>query len=147
MNSEHMNAYQFCRDMYQHLRARGHSPRFIAAFANRSPSTLRRYMSEPGTTAALKPPAEVTGSLVTLINFSTSDVRASTQDEVRNQECWIDVVNGGIVPRKILAEIAGVDDHHLDWVGRSHPLFGIQPSQDQVLRAQATEALMQRTAA
>lgn len=147
MNSDHMNAYQFCRDMYQHLRRLGVSPSFIADFVDRSQSALRRYMCEPGTSASQKPPLEVTDHLVALVDLSTQERRAMTEDEARNQARWIDIVNGGEVPAVILADIAGVDVRHLAWVGRSHPIYGIQPSEDQVLRAQATEALMQRAAA
>jgi hypothetical protein len=147
VNSDHMNAYQFCRDMYQHLRGRGLSPKFIAGFVARSQSALRRYMCEPGTVAAQKPPIEVTDRLVALVDLSTGERRVQTMDEARNQAHWIGIVNGEGVPAVILADIAGVDLRHLAWVGRSHPIYGIQPSEDQVRRAMATEALMQRSAA
>lgn len=147
MNSDHMIAYQFCRDMYRHLRGLGVSPTFISGCVGRSQSALRRYMCEPGTAAAQKPPIDATDRLVALVDLSTQERRQLTEDEARNQARWIDIVNGGGVPNVILADIAGVDIRHLAWVGRSHPIYGIQPSDDQVLRAQATEALLQRTAA
>ncbi|MQV12185.1 hypothetical protein GHL01_00300 [Sinorhizobium meliloti] len=147
MNSEHMTGYQFCRDMYQDLRKRGLSPKFIAEFVGRSNAALRRYMSEPGTVSAQKPPVEVTDRLVALVDLSTSERRVSTEAEIRHQRAWIDVVNSDIVPHTFLADIAGVSTHHLAWVGRSHPEYGIQPTEDQVLRAMATEALMQGAAA
>jgi hypothetical protein len=133
--------------MYQHLRSLGVSPKFVAEFVGRSQSALRRYMCEPGTTAAQKPPIDVTDRLVVLIDLSTQERRVQTVDEARNQARWIEIVNGGGVPAVILADIAGVDVRRLAWVGKNHPIFGIQPSEDQVLRAQATEALMQRAAA
>lgn len=147
MNSEHMNAYQFCRDMYQHLRSMGFAPRFVANFVGRSESAMRRYMSEPGTKASQMPPVAVTDRMVVLIHMSTSARPDLTVDEFRLMCEWTDIVNRGDVPDVILADIAGVSRRHLVWVGRSHPSFGIQPSEDMVACARATEALMQGAAA
>ncbi|KQZ50309.1 hypothetical protein ASD54_08625 [Rhizobium sp. Root149] len=142
-----MNAYQFCRDMYQILRGIGVSPNYIATFVKRSPQTLRRYMSEPGTKAAQKPPLEVTDRLVALIDILERGHRPQTKDEFRLMCEWTDIVNRAEVPKSMLANIAGVSDYHLAWVGRSHPSFGIQPTLDQVATAMAVEALMQGVAA
>lgn len=147
MNSDHKNAYQFCKDMYRHLRSMGFSPKFIANLVGRSQQTLRRYMSEPGTRSAMMPPVAVTDKMVVLMNMATSARPDLTADELRLMIDWTDIVNRGEVPDVILADIAGVSMRHLAWVGRSHPSFGIQPSEDMVARARATEALMQGVAA
>jgi hypothetical protein len=133
--------------MYRHLRSRGVSPSYIARFANRSESAMRRYMCEPDTSAAQVPPLEVTDRLVALVDILEQDRRPQTKDEVRIQAEWNDIVNTDNVPDVIIADIVGISRRHLVWVGRSHPTYGIQPSADMVARARATEALMQGVAA
>jgi hypothetical protein len=123
------------------------SPKFIANFVGRSQQTLRRYMSEPGTRSAMKPPIVVTDRMVTLINMATSAKLDLTVDEWRLMCEWTDIINSDNISDVILADIAGVSRRHLAWVGRSHPSFGIQPTDDMVAHARATEALMQAAAA
>lgn len=136
-NTEHMSGYLLFREMYKYLRERGLKPHEIAECLGRSPSTLRRYMSAPGTKAAVKPTFEASDMLVKLVNMTTDHGRkVVTEDDHRIACEWFELSRtADFLSRRILAEIAGVDIYSVAWVGRTHPRFGIQPTADMVARA------------
>ncbi|WP_009992636.1 hypothetical protein [Rhizobium sp. Kim5] len=139
-----MTAYQLFRDIFRHLRSLGMRASDIATVADRSEQTVRRYMCEPGTKSALLPPVKVIDRLVRCIDtFQGGNVTPET-DDARLRKEWRDVFDGCRVPRAILADIAGLDIATVACVGRENPTFAIQPTDDMVRKAMATEALMQR---
>lgn len=148
MDYEHMTGYLFFREMYQYLRSKHVTPESVTYYAKRSKATINRYLSAPGTRTSIPVPPTISDNLiqfVTLIDrVDPWNPSGLTEDQARNCRDWLDVARAGIVPRCVLADIAGTDIYRVGWIGYAHPQFGIVPTADMVSRARAAEALAHR---